>query len=103
MRKLLILTVETLPELEKFIYLKKAIKDCVNDLLDKEMEPTLEMVKSLVAIEDAHINTGHPDFLGGANAVMNIFAKEKNESKEKENEKDNFSLFKDQPAKKEKK
>jgi replication fork clamp-binding protein CrfC len=31
------------------------------------------MIKNLIAIEDAYINTNHPDFLGGANAMLNVF------------------------------
>ena len=31
------------------------------------------MVKNLIVIEDAYINTYHPDFVGGANAIMNVF------------------------------
>ena len=34
------------------------------------------MIKNLIAIEDAYINTNHPDFLGGANAMLNIFQRE---------------------------
>lgn len=31
------------------------------------------MVKNLIVIEDAYINTAHPDFMGGANAIFNVF------------------------------
>jgi hypothetical protein len=31
------------------------------------------MVKNLILIEDAYINTHHPDFMGGANAIFNVF------------------------------
>ena len=31
------------------------------------------MVKNLITIEDAYINTYHPDFMGGANAIFNVF------------------------------
>lgn len=31
------------------------------------------MVKNLIKIEDSYINTHHPDFVGGANAIINVF------------------------------
>jgi hypothetical protein len=31
------------------------------------------MIKNIVTIQDAYINTHHPDFMGGANAVLNVF------------------------------
>lgn len=31
------------------------------------------MVKNLIKIEDAYINTSHPDFMGGAAAMVNVF------------------------------
>ena len=31
------------------------------------------MVKNLIVIEDSYINTAHPDFMGGANAIFNVF------------------------------
>ena len=45
-------------------------------VLDDCLAPTNKMVKNLIAIEDAYINTNHPDFLGGANAMLNVFQKE---------------------------
>jgi hypothetical protein len=31
------------------------------------------MVRNLILIEDSYINTYHPDFMGGANAILNVF------------------------------
>lgn len=31
------------------------------------------MVKHLVKIQDSYINTYHPDFMGGANSIMEVF------------------------------
>lgn len=45
-------------------------------VLDNCLAPTNQMIKNLIAIEDAYINTNHPDFLGGANAMLNIFQRE---------------------------
>jgi len=43
------------------------------NLLQKCLDPTNTMVKNLVRIQDAYINTYHPDFMGGANSIMNVF------------------------------
>ena len=42
-------------------------------LLSKCLTPTNQMVKNLITIEDAYINTGHPDFMGGTAAMINVF------------------------------
>ena len=31
------------------------------------------MVKSLIQVQDAYINSYHPDFMGGANSIVNVF------------------------------
>lgn len=31
------------------------------------------MVRNLIQIQDAYINTYHPDFMGGANSIVNVF------------------------------
>ena len=42
-------------------------------LLTKLFHPCNAMVKNLIKIEDAYINTYHPDFMGGANSMFNVF------------------------------
>jgi dynamin 1-like protein len=42
-------------------------------LLNDCLKPTNEMVKNLVKVQDAYINTYHPDFMGGANSIFNMF------------------------------
>lgn len=42
-------------------------------LLNKNLQPCLQMVKNLIRIEESYINTYHPDFMGGANAIFNVF------------------------------
>ena len=42
-------------------------------LLTKCLHPTNQMVKNLIIIEDSYINTYHPDFMGGDNAMLNVF------------------------------
>jgi len=46
-------------------------------LLEECRLPTNKMVKNLVVVQDAYINTYHPDFMGGANSVFNMFDQEK--------------------------
>lgn len=31
------------------------------------------MVKSLIQVQDSYINSYHPDFMGGANSIVNVF------------------------------
>jgi hypothetical protein len=42
-------------------------------LLNNQLQPTNAMIKNLVRIQDAYINTYHPDFMGGANSIVNVF------------------------------
>ena len=43
-------------------------------VLDKCLTPTTEMIANLIEIENAHINTNHPDFIGSADSMLNLFA-----------------------------
>ena len=45
----------------------------MNGLLTKQLDPTKRMVQNLVRIQDSYINTYHPDFMGGANSIVNVF------------------------------
>eukprot|EP00736_Rhodelphis_marinus_P008872 Rmarinus@m.21664 len=51
-------------ELERFPALRNRVIDCMNRLLRRNLEPTLQMITSLVQMEMAYINTRHPDFIG---------------------------------------
>lgn len=31
------------------------------------------MVRNLIQVQDSYINTYHPDFMGGANSIVNVF------------------------------
>ena len=42
-------------------------------VLDKCLTPTTEMIANLIEIENAHINTDHPDFVGSADSLLNLF------------------------------
>jgi len=62
-----------LPEFNRFQNLRKKIVEIMYTLLIKSLTPCNQMVKNLIVIEDAYINTYHPDFMGGANAIFNVF------------------------------
>ena len=47
-------------------------------VLDKCLTPTTEMIASLIEIENAHINTNHPDFIGSADSMLNLFQEPSN-------------------------
>ena len=66
-----------MPELDRFIELRRKINDVMLQLLEECLLPTNKMVKNLVIVQDAYINTYHPDFMGGANSVFNMFDQEK--------------------------
>ena len=65
----------SLPELERYKKLHFAIMDVMNSLLSEYLEPTLQMIKNLIAIEDAYINVNHPDFIVAKDALLNLFKK----------------------------
>jgi dynamin 1-like protein len=46
----------------------------MESVLDKCLSPTTEMITNLIEIENAHINTNHPDFIGSADSLLNLFA-----------------------------
>jgi dynamin 1-like protein len=62
-----------MPELNRFQVLRKKINEVMQTLLDNCLKPTNTMVKNLVTVQNAYINTYHPDFMGGANSVFNMF------------------------------
>jgi len=53
--------------------LKKKIVDVMLTMLNKQLLTTIKMVQNLICVQDAYINTYHPDFMGGANSITNVF------------------------------
>ena len=45
----------------------------MENVLDKNLTPTCEMITNLFEIENAFINTNHPDFVGSADSLLNLF------------------------------
>jgi dynamin 1-like protein len=62
-----------IPELERYKKLHFAIMDVINNLLSEYLQPTLQMIKNLIACEDAYINVNHPDFIVAKDALLNLF------------------------------
>jgi hypothetical protein len=52
-------------------------------VLDKCLTPTTDMIIQLIEIENAHINTNRPDFIGSADTLLNIFSADKQEQEER--------------------
>jgi hypothetical protein len=48
----------------------------MESVLDKCLTSTTEMITNLVEIENAHINTNHPDFIGSTDSILNLFSTE---------------------------
>jgi hypothetical protein len=48
----------------------------MESVLDQCLTPTTEMIAKLIEIENAHINTNHPDFVGSADSLLNLFSGE---------------------------
>lgn len=65
-----------LPELAQFYKLQSKIFDVMDNVLDKCLTPTCEMIMNILEIENALINTNHPDFVGSADSLLNLFKDE---------------------------
>ena len=74
------------PEIMRFTNLRDQIVDVVNNMLRNRLVPTQNMISNLIMIELAHINTSHPDFIGGSRAVAQLMERMHRENMEKENE-----------------
>jgi dynamin 1-like protein len=62
-----------IPEIIRYKKLESKIKDVMDDVLEKCLEPTNQMIKNLIDIELAFINTSHPDFMGPDQSIVNVF------------------------------
>lgn len=62
-------------ELTRFPILRDRMVEVVMNLLRRCVSPTQMMVANLVKIELAYINTSHPDFIGGSQAVASLMQK----------------------------
>ena len=65
--------------------------DVMEQVLNNCLNPTNEMILNLIEIETSLINTNHPDFIGSADSLLNLFqepdflVKKEGEAEEVEN------------------
>jgi dynamin 1-like protein len=69
-----------IPEINKYKKLDNKMRFVMEDVLNKCLEPTNQMIKNLIDIESSHINTSHPDFLGAEDSMLNLFEESTNVS-----------------------
>lgn len=69
----LIVTKIEINEFNRYKKLEFKVKQVMENVLHSCLEPTNVMVRNLVEIEKAFINTSHPDFLGSEQSMLNIF------------------------------
>lgn len=63
-----------IPEISRYYKFHSRICDVMEGVLDKCLTPTNEILMNLIEIENAHINTNHPDFVSSCDSLMNIFS-----------------------------
>jgi dynamin 1-like protein len=61
-------------EVNRYQRLKYKICDVMENLLDKCLTPTTDMIVQLIEIENAHINTNHPDFVKESDVLLGLFS-----------------------------
>ena len=62
-----------LPELQLIVALQSRIHDVMESVLNDCLNPTNEMILNLIEIETSLINANHPDFIGSADSLLNLF------------------------------
>ena len=67
--------------------------DVMESVLNSCLEPTNEMILNLIEIETSLINTNHPDFIGSADSLLNLFAEDQKEPDAESDEEPNESKF----------
>ena len=61
----------TIPEIERFDTLSNRISEVIENLLNKCLVQTDDIIQNLVEIELGYINTSHPDFVAGMDKARN--------------------------------
>jgi hypothetical protein len=59
-----------LPEMLRFPLLRDRIYEIVTEMLKSCVKPTQQMIVNMIHVELAYINTSHPDFIGGKQALQ---------------------------------
>ena len=70
----------------------------MESVLNNCLGPTNEMILNMIEIETSLINTNHPDFIGSADSLLNLFQDNDQKLREdsEEEDKKQFSLIKKQ-------
>eukprot|EP00933_Yihiella_yeosuensis_P075573 TRINITY_DN8500_c0_g1_i1.p1 TRINITY_DN8500_c0_g1~~TRINITY_DN8500_c0_g1_i1.p1 ORF type:complete len:769 (-),score=154.72 TRINITY_DN8500_c0_g1_i1:53-2359(-) len=66
-----VLLLSELPEFRRFVKLREQVFNVVRDILRRCLSPTTDMIRDLIGIELAYINTSHPEFVGFGAALRN--------------------------------
>jgi dynamin 1-like protein len=56
-------------DLQRYPRLAQSVEDATRDFLVEGLTPAESMINSLVECQLAHVNTAHPDFVGGSKAL----------------------------------
>lgn len=72
-----------IPELERFQNMTNEITKVMEKYLQKCLMPTEDMIRNLIEIELGFINTNHPDFCGGALAIIDVLKYDEEKEGEK--------------------
>ena len=64
-----------LPEMSRFPLLRDRMYEIVLEMLKSCMKPTQQMITNMIHIELSYINTSHPDFIGGKQALALVTKK----------------------------
>lgn len=70
-------------EMNRYPKLQAKLMEVVSDLLRERLGPTIKYVESLIEIQQAYINTNHPNFVGAA-AAMALVVEERRKLRESE-------------------
>ena len=71
-----------LPELTKFYKLQSRMHDVMESVLNECLGPTNEKILNLIEIETSLINTNHPDFVGSADSLLNLFSEQQDQKED---------------------
>lgn len=59
-------------EMNRYPRLQSKLMEVVSDLLRERLGPTIKYVESMIEIQQAYINTNHPNFVGAAEAMATV-------------------------------
>ncbi|KAL4503241.1 hypothetical protein ABPG72_000847 [Tetrahymena utriculariae] len=81
-----IINLINVPEIQRFDNFNNRIFQVMEDVLERSLKPTDQMIKNLIEIELGYINTNHPDFIGGIELVQNQSEQMCKEEEQKRNQ-----------------